>query len=85
MVSFLEILERAQTGPVCKLAEWDSKFVSSRAAEVLREHDFKCDPENPLCSDDGLADDVYEAGFKLAMELGVLCLDTQRIINISEE
>jgi methylamine--corrinoid protein Co-methyltransferase len=67
------------------MRDWDSKIVPSKTAEVLKEYDFKSDPNNPIPSDDSLADEVYEAGYKLAVELGVFCVDTNRIIKISEE
>jgi len=85
MVTFLDILDRIQTGPVCKEKDWDFKIVPSKAKEVLQEYDFKCDRDNPIPSDDNLADDVFKAGFKLATKLGVLCLDSGRIVKISEE
>ncbi|HJX24352.1 MAG TPA: monomethylamine:corrinoid methyltransferase [Candidatus Bathyarchaeia archaeon] len=85
MVTFLDVLERTQTGPICKPRDWDIKIVPTNVSEVLKGRDIKCDPDNPVCMDDDLADKVYEAGFELALRLGVLCLDTQRIIKISEE
>jgi methylamine---corrinoid protein Co-methyltransferase len=85
LVTYLDVLERTQTGPVCKPRDWDMKMVPSNVAEVLKGHDIKCDTLNPICTDNDLADKVYEAGFELALRLGVLCLDTQRVIKISEE
>ena len=43
------------------------------------------DRENPINTDYALADKFYQAGYELALELGILCLDTERIINISED
>jgi len=85
MVTFTDILERTHTGPVCKEKDWNVKVVPSKAKEVLQEYDIKCDKDYLICTDNNLADDVFEAGFRLAVELGVLCIDTERIIKISEE
>lgn len=44
-----------------------------------------CDQENPVNSDYQLADAFFKAGYELALELGYLCTDTERIVNVSQE
>lgn len=44
-----------------------------------------CTPENPISADSDLVDEFWKAAFELALDLGVLCLDTRRIIKFSEE
>jgi methylamine--corrinoid protein Co-methyltransferase len=85
--ALLEILDRANNGPVCKAMEWDSKIVPNEAMRKLKEHGLlkAFTPEKPINTDDSLADEFYKAGYELAIELGMLCQDTERIIKISEE
>ncbi|KUO42454.1 MAG: hypothetical protein APU95_00715, partial [Hadesarchaea archaeon YNP_N21] len=87
MIPYVEILERAHTGPICKEKEWDIKVIPSKVKEKLREHGLEntCDRENPVNTDNGLADEFWHAGFELAVELGMLCVDTSRIIKFTEQ
>ncbi len=84
--SFLEVLNRAETGPMCEEKDWDVKVVPTKVAEKLKEHGLTrvYDREKLIPSDDGLADEFWKAGFELAVDLGVLCSTTRRIIKFSE-
>jgi len=83
----LEMLDRAHNGPIYKIRDWDSKIILKEAREKLKEHGLEktCSPENPINTDDGLADNFYRAGFELAVELGLLCIETERLIKVSDE
>ncbi len=83
----LEVLDRAHSGPVCTDKEWNTKVIPKGIAEKLKEHGLEktCDPKNPINMDDGLADEFFRAGFEFAVETGMLCLDTRRVIRFSEE
>ncbi len=86
MVPFIEVLDRAHTGPICEPKDWDVKLIPSKVGEKLKEHGLQntCDKENPINTDDGLADEFWRAGFEFAVELGMICLDTKRIIKFTE-
>jgi len=86
-LTLLDVLEKTQEGPICKVKDWDFKIVPSKTALMLKEHglDKVYDPNTPIPSDDGLADDFWEAGFRLALELGMFCPETERIVRFSEE
>jgi hypothetical protein len=47
--------------------------------------DKTCNRDEPINCDDSLADAFYNAGFELAVELGMLCDDTERRITFSDE
>ena len=83
----LEILERAHRGPLCTNKEWSTRIIPTKVAQNLKAHALQgtFDPENPINTDDELADSFYRAGYELALELGILCLDTERIIKVPEE
>jgi methylamine---corrinoid protein Co-methyltransferase len=84
---FVEILARAHSGPICSVEEWDTVRIPNAVKAKLKKYDLykKFDPENPVNTDDELADRFFKAGFELAHELGVYCVNTERIINVSEE
>ncbi len=86
-VSFFDVLERAQTGPTCTVKEWDAKVIPTKVREKLKEHGLEkvCTPQDPISMDDGLADEFWEAGLGLAVDLGMQCIDTDRIIKFTEE
>ncbi len=87
MIPFIEILDRAHIGPMCEVKDWDIKVIPSKVKEKLKEYGLEktCAPENPVNTDDGLADKYWEAGFELAVDLGMLCLDTKRVIKFNED
>ncbi len=85
--ALLDVLDRAHTGPVCSVKDWDMKVIPGKVLEKLREHGLTgaCAPENPINTDDSLADEFWRAGFELAVDVGMICLDTERVIKFSEE
>ncbi len=87
MISILDILERAHNGPVCKVKDWDSKVVPKAIAEKLKKYGLTrtCDPAQPIATDDDLLDRYFQAGYELAHEVGMLCQDTERIVQVSEK
>ena len=85
--SILEVLERAHNGPLCTAKEWSIKVLPTKVLQKLKEHRLQgtFNRENPVNSDDALADAFYKASWELAIEMGLLCLDTERIIKVSAE
>lgn len=83
----LEILARTQTGEYMTQKEWDTKAIPLTIRQLLEKHDLAktCDKENPVNTDMGLADKFYQAGYELALRLGYLCTDTERIVRVSQE
>lgn len=87
ILRMVEILDRAHTGPVCPLKEWNVRVIPNNVSQKLKEHGLRgaFDPENPINTDDELADRFFQAGFELAVETGVLCQNTERVIKVTEE
>lgn len=82
----LNNLDKAYSGPLCTVKEWDTKVIPGAIRSKLKEHGLEktYDPENPINFDDSLADRFFKAGWELALELGLLCEDTERVIKIDE-
>jgi len=85
MVSFLEVLERATTGPMMSVKEFDLKLFVPAVREVVKKYKIKFDPENPCPADDDLADRVYQAAVELYCKVGTYCTSTERIIQFTRE
>ena len=82
----VELLDKAHNGPVCTLKDWNVRVLPKNIISKLKEHHLNgtFDPDNPVNADDELADKFFRAGFELAVEVGVLCQDTERIIKVTE-
>jgi methylamine--corrinoid protein Co-methyltransferase len=83
----VEILRRTQEGEYCDLKEWDVKRIPRTVRSMLKKYGLEnvCDKQTPVNLDMELADTFFKAGFELALELGMLCEPTERIVRISEE
>lgn len=83
----LNNLDKAYKGPVLPMKEWDTKIIPKTIKAILKKHGLMgtLDLENPINCDDGLADAFFKAGWELALELGMYCEDTERVIKITED
>ncbi|MCS7098615.1 MAG: monomethylamine:corrinoid methyltransferase [Candidatus Methanomethyliaceae archaeon] len=84
-MSIWEVLDRAETGQYMDERDFDLKIVAKRCKELVKEHDIKFNPSEIITTDDSMADDVFEAGMKLALDTGIYCISTKRIIKFNEE
>lgn len=66
----LRSLDRAYTGPICSVKDWDVKVIPQTIMAKLKKYGLAktCDMENPINCDDELADQFYKAGYELALE-----------------
>jgi methylamine--corrinoid protein Co-methyltransferase len=85
MLSSHEVVKRASTGPVCDERHYDLKLFNRKLTEIVKEYDIKSDPENPIPSDESLANDLFNAALDFYSQVGTYCPDTGRIIKFSEE
>ena len=76
----LDVLDRAETGPICTERDFDLKILAPKIKELTKAYEIKYDPETPVPADDTLADDIFNAALDLYLESGTLCLSTQRRI-----
>ncbi|MGD0803868.1 MAG: monomethylamine:corrinoid methyltransferase [Candidatus Bathyarchaeia archaeon] len=75
-----EVLDRAcNTGPVIPGKDFDMKLFHT-VTRLIKEHDIKYDPNTPVTSDDGLADEAWKAGRELFEEVGSYCINSGRVI-----
>ena len=83
----LDVLDKAHEGPVFKERDFNMKVIPQALAKQIKKHGLAntCDRDNPINQDDDLADRFYQAGFEAAVEIGLLCRDTNRVIRFSEQ
>ena len=82
----VEILRRTRDGEYCALKDWDVRRIPKAVKAMLKKHNLKglANQENPVNTDPAVADAFFEAGYELALELGMLCEVTERIVKISD-
>jgi len=85
MVSFMKVIDRALKGPFCSEKDFDLKVFVPKLREVIKKYEIKYDPENPIPSDNDLADRIFKAGMEFYANVGTYCVDTERIIRFTEE
>src|SRR3990172_164721 len=76
----LEVLHRAETGPMIEEREFEATLIAPTTKRLVREYGIKFDRETIVPNDDDLADRVFEAAMDLAVEVGMFCQDTSRRI-----
>jgi len=79
-----EVLERADTGPICLEKDFDLNVFLPKLKDVIREYHIEFDPENIVPSDESLADDIWKAALDFYLEVGTLCTSTHRRILFDE-
>jgi len=84
MVNFMEIIDRALKGPYYSEKDFDLKVFVLKLREMVKKYEIKYDPENPIPSDNDLADRVFKAGVEFYTNVGTYCVDTERIIKFTE-
>jgi methylamine--corrinoid protein Co-methyltransferase len=82
---FWEMLDRTTTGPIMKEEEFETEFFPSRIAEIVAKHKIERDPDEPIMSDPAMADEIFQAGVELLLEVGLYCKDTKRIVKRSKK
>ena len=80
----IDVLRKAETGPVCLEENFDRKILRLKLNEVIKEYGIKFNPDNLIPNDNSLADDVFNAAMSLYLETGTLCLSTHRQIKFEE-
>ncbi len=83
MLSVTDFQERSVTGPVLKIDEFDLK-IATTIRKLVKKYGIKYNPEQ-LIVDDETADNVYQAAVEFLSEVGVLNIDTERVITWTRE
>lgn len=80
MITFSEITDRALNGPICTERDFELRIFVPNLRKVVEKYKIKYEPQNPVPSDNDLADRVWEAGMEFLVETGLYCVDTERRI-----
>lgn len=84
MLTLIDFQERSLNGPVMKVDEFDLSIAQKTRQIVKKYPNIKFNPEE-LIVDDETADAIFKAALEFSVETGVLNIQTQRIVNWSQE
>ena len=84
MVQILDIMEKALNGKPMSETDYQLKLFAPKCQEKVKAHGIKFDLKNPICDDDSLADDLFEAAIELLIDVGAYCTNTNRVISYTE-
>ncbi len=80
MLTNLEIIRRAMNGPICSEKDFDLKRFVPTVRSLVKKYGIKYNPNTPVPWDDDLVERTWQAGRELFCQVGVYCVDTERII-----
>jgi len=81
------VLERAHSGPICDTFTWDTQMMTRPISASLKKYGLQntYNAARPINQDDDLADRFFEAAMDMVPEVGLLCMDTQRVIKFTRD
>ena len=85
MPDLLDFMEQATKGLILSEEDFNMKRLIPNVRKIVREFDIRYTPENPVSSDDALADRLFEAAVEFIIRTGVYCDDTHRLIQFQRE
>lgn len=85
MDDFLEIFDRANQGEYLSEEDWDLGKVAATARRLVKKYRLEWDRQQIVVDDPQLVDAVFQAGFEMAVELGVYCRSTERLIQFRQD
>jgi len=84
MIDFWDFIRRTETGQIVNEDAYDRK-ISEIARKIVDKYDISYTPDDPVPSDDAVADRVFEAGVELFTELGIFIIDTRKVVYFTKE
>jgi methylamine--corrinoid protein Co-methyltransferase len=85
MLNFLDLYERALSGPIMPEQDFELKVFVPALRKVVRAHQITYEPDVPVPSDDAAADNLFQAAVDLLSRVGVYCQDTNRVIQFTRQ
>jgi methylamine--corrinoid protein Co-methyltransferase len=83
----MDVLDKAHRGPIYTDRDFNVVRIPQTIAKYTKKYGLEgtCTSDNPVNLDDDLADRFFQAGLDAAVEIGMLCNDTHRVIEFARE
>ena len=85
MIEFLQVCERGKLGDRVAQRDFDLDHVYGNLKRLIAESELHYDPEQPVPTDDALADRVFDAAVEFVVASGVYFQDAGRIARFTTE
>ena len=85
MPSLFDYLERAITGPIMSQKDFQMKVLIPNIRKVVKEFQIIYTPDEPVSSDNDLADRLFEAAIEFLAHTGLYCEGTNRVIQFDRD
>jgi len=79
-----DILQRSKEGPIIEEKQFDMS-IYKKTQELQKKYSIKYDPGNPLDKTGEIADQVYQAGRELFLDIGAYSATTRRAVKVTEK
>ena len=84
MANIFEVLSRAENGPYIKEDDYNMKLFKTNK-QLIKKYGIKYDKNTPVVFDEKMADNLFQAALDLCEIMGMMCVDTSRVINFTRE
>ena len=84
MMDFWDFMKRTEAGQIINEQDYDRK-IGEVAGEMVKKYNIRYTPDDPVPSDDALADRVFEAAIELFLKLGIFIMDTRKVVRCTKE
>ncbi len=84
MVNFIDVIDRAATGPMMTQKDFDVKVFIPSLRKVLKKYELTRRSDEVVNTDDSYADRVFEAAVEFYSEVGTYITNTERIIKFTK-
>jgi methylamine--corrinoid protein Co-methyltransferase len=85
MVDIFEVIQRSETGPSISERDFDIECVFKTIRALVKKYGIKYDRQHLITLDPEIADSAFNAGMDLAVETGMFCTNTSRVIRFTRE
>jgi methylamine---corrinoid protein Co-methyltransferase len=82
-VNYLELINRAETGPLIRKEDWDLEKVAITTKRLVKKHQISWSPGEVIPLNPDVADRVFQAGLELAQATGIYQATTGRVIQFA--
>ena len=84
MVNFIDVIDRAATGPMMTQKDFDVKVFIPALRRVLKKYELTRKSEEVVNTDDSYADRVFQAAVEFYSEVGTYITNTERVIKFTK-
>ena len=84
-MKIIDIYRRCLNGEEMNENDYDLNVVFPAMLQLAQKYNIKYNPEDPVSSDDDLADRVFEAALEFFVNAGIYCQDTGRVVKFTKE